>query len=136
MKRLLIIEDNFEDEDLILRAIKRRNLILDVTIARDGQEACELLGFSSEVPGIEAPYAILLDLKLPKISGHEVMERIHLSERTKHLPILILSSSDDFPDVQRTAAFGVKHLRKPYDFYEFLDTVGDAIQELCSEDTA
>jgi two-component system response regulator len=132
LKRLLLVEDSPEDEALTLRAINGRNLDIYVSVARDGQEAVEMLGLEPGIYPLEPmPDAVLLDLKLPKLNGHEILERMRSSERTRNLKVLVFSSSDEQIDVESAQKMGVRHIRKPDDFYAFLRVVGEALEELC-----
>lgn len=131
MPGLLLVEDNPDDEALALRAIKGRQLSVEVQVAHDGQEAVEALGLTARGnPPVELPSGIVLDLKLPKLSGHEVLERVRSDGRTMHLPVLVLSSSEEPVDVERATRLGAWYMRKPDDFYEFVGRVGEAIERL------
>jgi two-component system response regulator len=118
---IFLVEDNADDETLILRALTKSNIRNEVIIARDGAEAVErLLGNTRFDPCI-----VLLDLKLPKIDGLGVLERIRADERTKLLPVVILTSSDEQEDMIRSYRLGVNsYVRKPVEFGKFVETVG------------
>jgi two-component system response regulator len=117
---ILLVEDNPDDETLTLRAFKKSKIANTVMVARDGQEAVNTL-FD---PGNELPAIILLDLKLPKISGLEVLKRVRADARTKLVPVIILTSSKE--DSDRLAGYDLgcnSYLRKPVDFDKFVDAV-------------
>jgi two-component system response regulator len=119
-KTILLVEDNPDDETLVLMALRKHNIGNDVRVARDGQEALDVL-FAA---GADAPTVILLDLKLPKIDGLEVLARIRAHERTKLLPVVLLTSSDEQKD--RLAGYirgANSYVRKPLDFAEFAEAI-------------
>lgn len=122
---ILLVEDNPDDEALTLRALKSKNISNEIIVARDGAEALDcLLGKDGEPPPV-LPHVILLDLKLPKIDGLEVLKRIRADERTKHLPVVILTSSDEEIDMVRGYQLGANsYVRKPVDFEDFMSAVG------------
>jgi two-component system response regulator len=121
---ILLVEDNSDDEALTIRALKRQNISNEIVVAHDGVEALDFLfgdGASSRLPQI-----VLLDLKLPKVDGLEVLRRIRSEERTQHLPVVILTSSDEENDLIRGYESGANsYVRKPVDFTEFMEAVGD-----------
>ena len=118
---ILLVEDDADDEALTLRALKKHHLANEVIVARDGAEALEHLFNPDRV----LPQVVLLDLKLPKVDGIEVLRRIRASERTKHLPVVILTSSNEERDIWDSYSFGANsYVRKPVDFGEFSDAVG------------
>jgi two-component system, response regulator len=123
---VLLIEDNPKDEALTLRALKKANIGNNVFVARDGVEAVDyLLGLDADGSHKPLPQLILLDLKLPKLDGHEVLERIRGDERTKLIPIVILTTSVE--DRDRLAGYRLganSYVRKPVDFTEFAQAVG------------
>ena len=127
-KSILLVEDNPDDEELTLRALKRGNVANDVTVARDGSEALEFLFGSGKFEGRDTtrqPAVILLDLKLPKLSGLEVLRRIRADERTSMLPVVILTSSSEDEDMIRSYESGANsYVRKPVNFAEFTTAVG------------
>lgn len=117
---ILLVEDNPDDELLTLRALKKANFANPVTVARDGAEALELLIGSRATPfGL-----ILLDLRLPKIHGLEVLKRIRADERTKLTRVVILTTSAEEPDVKTAYATGASgYVRKPVNFQDFVTTI-------------
>ena len=125
-KTILLVEDNPKDEALTLRALKRQTIQNSVVVARDGVEALEyLLGGSNETKVMAAlPELVLLDLKLPKLDGLEVLRRIRSSERTRLLPVVILTSSAEERDILEGYRLGTNsYVRKPVDFVEFTEAV-------------
>ena len=117
-KVILLVEDNPDDEALTKRALKANNIGNEVMVARDGEEAIEyLFGNDSREP----PAVILLDLKLPKVDGLEVLKRIRESQRTRLLPVVILTSSKEEQDIVSGYSLGANsYVRKPVDFDEFV----------------
>jgi CheY-like chemotaxis protein len=124
---ILLVEDNPQDEELILRALKKQNLGDQVRVARDGTEALDLL-LASNGEGRtlrENLKVILLDLKLPKISGMEVLKKIKQDERTKSIPVVCLTSSPEESDIKESYLLGCNsYVVKPVGFDEFTDTMG------------
>jgi two-component system response regulator len=124
-KVILLVEDNPDDEALTLRALKKNNIKNDVMVARDGAEALDYLFGTGKYAGRDTallPQVVLLDLKLPKIEGLEVLRRVRADERTKLLPVVILTSSNE--DQDRIAGYGLganSYVRKPVDFSQFLE---------------
>jgi two-component system, response regulator len=124
-KVILLVEDNPDDEALTLRALSKNNIKNDVVVARDGAEALDYLFGTGKYAGRDTalmPQVVLLDLKLPKIEGLEVLRRVRADERTKLLPVVILTSSNE--DQDRIAGYGLganSYVRKPVDFSQFLD---------------
>ena len=122
---ILLVEDNPKDEALTLRALKKSNIANKVVVARDGVEAIDYL-FGPGPDGTHAalPQLILLDLKLPKLDGHEVLQRIRSNERTRLLPIVILTTSVEDRDRLEGYRLGANsYVRKPVDFAEFAQAV-------------
>ena len=123
-KAILLVEDNPDDEALTLRALKANNIHNEVVVARDGAQALEyLLGYGAYAgrDAREIPAVVLLDLKLPKIDGLEVLKRVRADERTRLLPIVILTSSKEEQDVISGYSQGANsYVRKPVDFDEFV----------------
>ena len=122
---ILLVEDNPKDEALTLRALKKANIGNRVVIARDGVEAIDyLLGEPAAGAVKEMPQLILLDLKLPKVDGHEVLRRIRSDERTRLLPVVILTTSVEDKDRLQGYRLGANsYVRKPVDFAEFAQAV-------------
>jgi len=121
---ILLVEDNPADEALTLRALKKANIVNKVVVARDGVEAVEYLIPAEGVAAGKLPQLVLLDLKLPKLDGHEVLKRIRANARTQLLPVVILTTSvedQDRLDGYRLGANG--YVRKPVDFTEFAQAV-------------
>ncbi len=126
-KTILLVEDNQQDEMLTLRALKKVNLANHVDVARDGQQAIDYLfreGEFASREGTDLPTVVLLDISLPRISGLEVLERLRADPRTRLLPIVLLTSSDEERDRLRGYHNGANSfVRKPLDFSEFVETV-------------
>lgn len=117
-KLILLVEDDPDHELLTIRALKKSNVANEVRVARDGEEALKLL-FGEE--GIQ-PQVILLDLKLPKIDGLEVLRQIRQNDVTRMLPVVILTSSDEERDVVGSYQLGVNsYIRKPVNFTDFAE---------------
>jgi CheY-like chemotaxis protein len=115
---ILLVEDDPDHELLTIRALKKSNIANDITVARDGSEAIELLFGENPLK----PQVILLDLKLPKIEGLEVLRRIRESEATRMLPVVVLTSSDEERDLIRSYQLGVNsYIRKPVNFTDFAE---------------
>ena len=125
-KIILLVEDNGDDELLATRALKKNNIGNRIVIARDGQEAIDFLfgtGKYKDQPR-KKPQLILLDLKLPKIDGLEVLRRIRTDDATKFLPVAILTSSKEDRDIVESYRLGANsYIRKPVDFNQFLESV-------------
>ena len=124
---ILLVEDNPDDEALTLRALKKNNLTNKIVVARDGVEALDYLFGTGMYAGRDTsvePELILLDLKLPKIDGFEVLKKLRADERTELLPVVILTSSKEQQDVVNGYGLGANsYVRKPVDFQEFVDAV-------------
>ena len=127
-KTILLVEDNANDEFLTLRALKKYNIANDVIVARDGAEALDYLFGTGSFSGrnvAEAPVVMLLDLKLPKIDGLEVLRRVRAENHTRLLPVVILTSSNEEKDVIQGYKLGTNtYVQKPVDFSAFVDAVG------------
>ena len=119
--KILLVEDNPDDVALTMRALKSHNITNDVIVAQDGVQAIDCLFGTKDRPApTELPAVVLLDLKLPKINGMEVLQRIRSNERTRLLPVVILTSSDEERDVIDGYNLGANsYVRKPVDFVEF-----------------
>jgi len=119
---ILLVEDNEDDIELTQRAFNKNHIINEVVVLRDGAEACEFL--FGDRAGRSLPQVILLDLKLPKVSGLEVLEKIRASEDTHLIPTVILTSSKQEEDLLEGYRLGVNsYVRKPVDFNEFVEAV-------------
>jgi CheY-like chemotaxis protein len=119
---ILLVEDNPNDAELTLRALKQRNLANQVFLCRDGAEAMDF--FSAGAGPL--PKVVLLDLKLPKVDGLEVLERLKANPTTKSIPIVILTSSREEPDIERAYELGANsYIVKPVDFEAFARAVAD-----------
>ena len=129
-QQVLLVEDNSDDELLILRSLKTANLENEIVVARDGAEALDYLfatGAYADRAAEQPPVVVLLDLKLPKVGGLEVLRRIRADERTKRLPVIVLTSSDEDQDVIESYRLGANsYVQKPVNFDEF----SSAVQEL------
>lgn len=127
IKSILLVEDNSQDEMLTLRALRRSNLANRIDVARDGQQALDYLfkeGEFAQREGPLLPAVVLLDIGLPRLSGLEVLERLRADERTRLLPVVILTSSDDERDRLRGYEGGCNSfVLKPVEFSEFAETV-------------
>lgn len=120
-KSILLVEDNPDDEALTIRALKQNNIMNEMVVARDGVEALEYLDNCE--PGA-LPEVILLDLKLPRIDGLEVLRRIREKDKTRNLAVVILTSSAEERDISASYALGVNsYIRKPVDFEQFVEVV-------------
>ena len=126
-RTIMLVEDNSDDEALTLRALKRNNIHNEVVIARDGVEALDYLfgtGAHAERDLASMPHLILLDLKLPKIDGLQVLQRLRADERTRLLPVVILTSSKEQQDLIEGYSLGANsYVRKPVDFGQFIEAV-------------
>lgn len=124
-KTLLLVEDNSDDEALTLRALKKHNLANEIVVVRDGQEALDYLfaqGEFSDRDLHQLPQVILLDLKLPKIDGLDVLEQVRANSVTKNVPVVVLTSSNEEQDILRSYDLGANsYVRKPVDFEQFLE---------------
>ncbi len=126
---ILMVEDNPKDEMLIKRSLAQANITNEILVARDGAEAVEILFAEKDRVGGDQtplPTLVLLDLKLPKLSGHEVLQRIRSNERTKLLPVIILTSSDEEIDIVKSYEAGANsYVRKPVKFDDFAKCISD-----------
>lgn len=126
-KIILLVEDNPDDEFLTRRALKKNNIGNEVVVAHDGTEALDYLFGTGAYEGRDLsvmPQVILLDLKLPKIDGLEVLKRLRGDERTSLLPVVILTSSKEQQDLMDGYGYGANsYIRKPVDFAQFVEAV-------------
>lgn len=124
---LLLVEDNPDDEALTLRALKKNNITNEIVVARDGAEALDFLfctGAYASRDRHALPEVVLLDLKLPKVDGLEVLRRLRADEHTRLLPVVILTSSREEQDVVNGYRLGANsYIRKPVDFDQFVEAV-------------
>lgn len=122
LKTILLVEDNPDDEMLTMRALRQSDIPNVITVARDGAEAVEYL--SQAAATSKLPNLVLLDLKLPKLSGLEVLQRLRSHEKLKSLPVVVLTSSDEDRDIVESYSLGANsYIRKPVDFEDFMDCV-------------
>ncbi|MEP9411578.1 MAG: response regulator [Candidatus Brocadia sp.] len=125
---ILLVEDNPDDVELTLRAFKKYNIINEVVVVSDGAEALDYLfgkGKYANRDTSKLPVVILLDLKLPKMDGLEVLQRLRSDERTKFLPVVILTSSSEESDLINGYRFGANsYIQKPVDFTQFSEALG------------
>lgn len=116
--KILLVEDNADDEKLTLRAFRKNNITNDIVVARDGAEAIEYLVGAHHQPFV----LVLLDLKLPKLPGLEVLRRMRADARTKLTPVVILTSSQEESDIAASYELRANsYVRKPVDFHAFVD---------------
>jgi two-component system, response regulator len=126
-RSILLVEDNPDDADLTLRALKNNKIFNDVVLAKDGVEALDYLFGEGQHAGrdtTQVPPIVLLDLKLPKLDGFQVLKRLRADPRTKHTPVVILTSSKEEQDL--VAAYDNQvnsYIRKPVDFVQFAEAV-------------
>jgi len=127
IKSILLVEDNSQDEKLILRSLRKVNLVNQVDVVRDGQQALDYLFREGEFAGRagdDFPTIVLLDIGLPRISGLEVLKRLRSDSRTRLQPVVILTSSDEERDRLASYEGGANSfVNKPLDFTEFAETV-------------
>lgn len=127
-KFILLVEDNPDDEALTLRALQKNNIANEVVVTRDGVEALDFLFCQGTYRGrnpLEKPAVILLDLKLPKVDGLEVLKRLRTDDRTRLHPVVILTSSKEEHDLINGYRLGANsYIRKPVDFNQFVNAVG------------
>jgi two-component system, response regulator len=124
-KKILLIEDNPDDEDLMIRALKKNNIANEIVVTRDGVEALDYFfgtGKFTERDLNEFPQLVLLDLKLPKIDGLEVLKRLRADERYKYVPVVVLTTSTEQRDIVESYQLGANSfVQKPVDFNEFME---------------
>ncbi len=128
-KPILLVEDNPDDVALTLRAFKKTNIVDMIQVAIDGQEALDYFFGENGVAdrgSSELPKVILLDLKLPKVSGLEVLKKLRSDQRTQNVPIVVLTSSSQDADVISSYNLGASsYIQKPVDYKEFIDVVSN-----------
>ncbi len=126
-KKILLVEDNPDDVDLTLRALQKNNIMNEVIVVNDGAEAMDFLlcrGKYKDYGPKCAPTVILLDLKLPKMNGHEVLKQIRSNPKTELIPVVILTSSLEEEDIVKGYKLGANsYIRKPIDFQQFMQAV-------------
>ena len=126
-KVILLVEDNPDDEELALRALRKNNVTSDVVVMRDGVQALDWLFGTGAHAGRDIslmPAVILLDLKLPKLDGLEVLKAVRANERTKMVPVVILTTSKEESDLMASYSLGANsYIRKPVDFSKFMEAV-------------
>jgi two-component system response regulator len=124
-KTILLVEDNPDDVVLTLRAFKRNNILNPIAVARDGVEALDFLfarGAHADRAGKLLPPLVILDLKLPKLDGLAVLKAIRADERTRLIPVVVLTSSKEEQDMVHSYSLGANsYVRKPVDFTEFVE---------------
>lgn len=119
LRAILLVEDNSDDERLTIRALRRGNLANEILVARNGEEALNLVFSLTALPCV-----VLLDLKLPKIDGLEVLRQIRASDRTRLLPVVVLTSSSEDRDIVESYSLGANsYVRKPVEFDQFTEAV-------------
>ena len=126
LKRILLVEDDPKDVQLTLEALSEYRLANEVFVTRDGEEALEYLNRNGKFQAVPSgnPAAILLDLKLPKVNGLEVLGRIRADEKLKTIPVIVLTSSRQEADLEKCYKLGVNaYVVKPVDFHEFINAV-------------
>lgn len=125
-------EDNLPDALLLREAIRMEDLPLEVSIAADGQRAIDLIANAEADPAALCPQVLLLDLNLPKVEGFEVLRRVRASDKFKHMPVLIVTSSDSPDDRATAATLGAHYFRKPVTYDEFAK-VGTVLRRFLEE---
>jgi len=126
-KMLLLVEDNADDEELTMRALRKSNVANEIHVARDGSEALEFLFCEGKYAGRDpkhVPAAVLLDLKLPKLNGIDVLKHMRADPRTQYVPVVVLTSSSEEEDMLNSYKSGANsYVRKPVGFADFADAV-------------
>ncbi|WP_008316293.1 response regulator [Leptolyngbya sp. PCC 6406] len=119
LRTILLVEDNPDDEALAIRALRRGKIVNNIQVARNGEEALRILLGVDPLPTV-----VLLDLKLPKIDGLEVLRQIRTQERTRRLPVVVLTSSSEDRDIVESYSLGANsYVRKPIEFDQFTEAV-------------
>lgn len=119
LRVILLVEDNPDDERLTMRALRRGNVLNEIVVARNGEEALQMVSILDPLPGV-----VLLDLKLPKVDGLEVLRQIRANDRTHLLPVVVLTSSSEERDIVESYSLGANsYVRKPVDFDQFTNAV-------------
>ena len=126
LRRIMLVEDNLKDIDLTLAALEEYNLANEIVVTRDGAEALDYLykrgSYADRTDGL--PAVLLLDIKMPKVSGLEVLRQMKSDPALKHLPVVMLTSSREEPDLEASYALGANaYVVKPVDFQQFVDAV-------------
>jgi two-component system response regulator len=126
---IILVEDNPDDAGLTIRALKKQNLANNLVHLKDGEEALNFLfsqGPYKDKPISKTPKVVLLDLKMPKINGIEVLQKIRSDERTKTIPVVVLTSSNEDPDIKECYKLGVNsYIVKPVGFDDFTKVVAE-----------
>jgi two-component system response regulator len=126
-KMIMLVEDNPDDEELTLRALRQSKIANEIVVTRDGSEALDFVFAKGKYEGRDSshmPAVVLLDLKLPKLSGLEVLQRLRADPRTKLIPVVVLTSSSEDEDMLRSYQFGANsYVRKPIEFGAFAAAV-------------
>ena len=126
-RTILLVEDNPDDEELTIRALRKNGIVNELVVARDGVQALEYLFGTGEWAGRDTgvtPAVVLLDLKLPRVDGLEVLERMRADPRTRLVPVVVLTSSREEQDILKSYTLNVNsYVRKPVDFTEFTEAV-------------
>ena len=128
-KTILLIEDNPDDIELTIRAFKKNNLKNEITIIKDGEKALDYINCTGEFSSRDKnkqPAIILLDLKLPKVDGIEILKHIKANPKMRIIPVIILTSSLEEKDIENGYSFGANsYIRKPVDFNKFQEAIMD-----------
>ncbi|NJL90251.1 MAG: response regulator [Coleofasciculaceae cyanobacterium SM2_1_6] len=118
-RSILLVEDNPDDEKLVIRSLRRSKIVNEINVARNGEEALNILFSDAPLPTV-----VLLDIKLPKIDGLEVLRRLRAHDRTRLLPIVVLTSSSEERDIIDSYSLGANsYVRKPVEFDKFAEAV-------------
>ena len=126
---ILLVEDNLSDAELTIRALKKKNLANHLIHLKNGADALDFLFAVGQFAGRDlqkTPKVVLLDLKMPKVNGLEVLEKIRADDRTKKIPVVVLTSSNEDPDISACYALGVNsYIVKPVEFNKFFEAVSE-----------